>query len=100
MTRPAVPVKQRHLIQAARAVALQPAAHRVVVEVASWLASFDYSYMIFAVIWGFVFWRDVPDRFTILGMAMIGGAGIFVAWRERQDKRAPVPIMVGRYGNR
>ena len=33
MTRPAVPVEQRHFIQAARAVALQPAAHRVVVEV-------------------------------------------------------------------
>jgi drug/metabolite transporter (DMT)-like permease len=54
---------------------------------ASWLAPFDYSYLIFATFWGFVFWRHVPDGFTILGMAMIAGAGGFVAWRERRESR-------------
>ena len=33
MARPAMPVEQRHFIQAARTVALQPRPHRVVVEV-------------------------------------------------------------------
>ncbi len=54
---------------------------------ASWLAPFDYSYLIFATFWGFVFWGDVPGGITVLGMAMIAGAGAFVAWRERQISR-------------
>lgn len=50
---------------------------------ASWLAPFDYSDIVFATFWGYVFWRHVPDALTFLGMAMIAGAGAFVAWREK-----------------
>jgi drug/metabolite transporter (DMT)-like permease len=53
----------------------------------SWLAPFDYSYLIFATFWGFVFWQHIPDGLTFLGMAMIAGAGAFVAWRERRESR-------------
>ena len=60
---------------------------------ASWLAPFDYSYIVFATFWGFVFWRHVPDGLTLLGMAMIAGAGVFVAWRESvAEKRAEVSV--------
>lgn len=55
---------------------------------ASWLAPFDYSYIVFATFWGFVFWGHVPDLLTFVGMAMIAGAGAFVAWRENVAKRA------------
>lgn len=54
---------------------------------AGWLASFDYSYMIFATFWGFVFWGDIPDALTFTGMAMIAAAGAFVTWRERVAAR-------------
>jgi drug/metabolite transporter (DMT)-like permease len=54
---------------------------------ASWLAPFDYSYIVFATFWGYVFWAHVPDGSTILGMIMIAGAGGFVAWRERQEAK-------------
>ena len=54
---------------------------------ASWLAPFDYSYLIFATFWGFVFWGHVPDRLSFLGMGMIAGSGIYVAWREQQLAR-------------
>ncbi len=53
----------------------------------SWLAPIDYSYLIFATFWGFVFSRTIPDIYTFIGMGLIAGAGIFVAWRERQSTR-------------
>ena len=53
----------------------------------SWLAPFDYSYLIFATFWGVVMWGDVPDVLSFTGMAMIAGSGCYVAWRERTESR-------------
>jgi drug/metabolite transporter (DMT)-like permease len=53
----------------------------------SWLAPFDYSYLIFATFWAVVMWGDVPDILSLLGMSMIAGAGCYVAWRERRESQ-------------
>jgi len=53
----------------------------------SWLAPFDYCYLIFATFWSVMMWNDLPDGWSFLGMALIAGSGIFVAWRERQENR-------------
>lgn len=42
------------------------------------IATFDYAYLIFAGIWGYIFFGEVPDALTLVGMAMIGGAGLLV----------------------
>lgn len=47
----------------------------------STVATFDYSYLVFSVMWGIVFFAEVPDTLTIVGIAMIAAAGIFAVRR-------------------
>jgi len=42
------------------------------------IATFDYAYLIFAAFWGFVFFRDVPDMYTVFGIGLIAIAGVVV----------------------
>jgi drug/metabolite transporter (DMT)-like permease len=42
------------------------------------IAIFDYAYLIFAAFWGFVFFREIPDVPTVIGIAIIIGAGVLV----------------------
>lgn len=53
----------------------------------SFLAPVDYLYLVFAAFWGWVFWSDVPDSRTTLGLMFIAAGGTFVAWRERVVRR-------------
>lgn len=39
------------------------------------IATLEYCYMIFATFWGFVFFGESPDLWTILGMVLIAGGG-------------------------
>ncbi len=43
------------------------------------IATFDYAYLVSAALWGFVFFFEKPDLFTIAGMALITIAGLLVA---------------------
>lgn len=40
------------------------------------IGAFDFAYVGFAVIWGMVFFAEVPDAVSTLGMGMIVGAGV------------------------
>ena len=40
------------------------------------VASFDYSYLVFSAMWGLVFFAEIPDGLTIVGMIMIAAAGL------------------------
>jgi len=53
----------------------------------SWLAPFDYCYLVFVTLWGLAMFGDFPDASMLAGMALIAGAGAFTAWRERQLNR-------------
>ncbi len=50
---------------------------------ASWLAPIDFSYLIFAALWSRVIFDQWPTRQAVIGMALIGTAGVITAWRER-----------------
>jgi S-adenosylmethionine uptake transporter len=49
---------------------------------ASTVAPFEYVSLPFAALWGYLFWREVPDGETVLGIALIVGSGLYVLHRE------------------
>lgn len=46
------------------------------------VAVFDNAYLLFSVIWGVLVFAEVPDLFSVMGMAMIVMAGIIVVWKN------------------
>jgi drug/metabolite transporter (DMT)-like permease len=47
------------------------------------IATFDYAYLVFSAFWSFVFFSDLPNAATIVGMFLIAGAGILAVLRPR-----------------
>lgn len=53
---------------------------------ASIVASFEYTAMIWGVLYGWIFFHDWPTKVGWLGISIITGAGLFVLWREQRAK--------------
>ncbi len=53
---------------------------------ASTVAPFAYAQLLFATLWGLLFFGEIPDGWTLLGALVIVGAGLYVWHRET---RAP-----------
>ncbi len=67
-------------------------AHFFLIERFRWaeaalLAPFKYISMIWAVIFGFVIWGDLPDAWTMAGAAFVIVSGIYIFQREALQKR-------------
>ena len=54
---------------------------------ASWLAPMDFTYLIFAAFWSRTIFDQWPSVESIVGMSLIGTAGIVTAWREQVKAR-------------
>ncbi|MEW2911714.1 DMT family transporter [Leisingera sp. JC11] len=52
------------------------------------IAPFEYSSLPVAVLWGWLFWGDIPGSTTITGSALIAGSGLFILHREVVKRRA------------
>lgn len=52
------------------------------------LAPFGYTGLVWAAIWGWLFFRETPDLWTITGAAIIVGAGLYVWSREARAHRS------------
>jgi len=50
---------------------------------ASWLAPMDFTYLVFAAFWSRMIFDQWPTGQAIVGMTLIGTAGVITAWRER-----------------
>ncbi|GGD34983.1 DMT family transporter [Sinisalibacter lacisalsi] len=55
---------------------------------ASLVAPFSYAGLLFATIWGILFFDEWPDAATIFGAMIIAAAGVYVWHRETRDARA------------
>lgn len=51
---------------------------------ASTLANFDYAAMIWAILFGWLFFGELPVVAVYVGAAIVIASGLFIAWRERQ----------------
>jgi len=49
----------------------------------SFVAPFEYTYLIFAILIDYTVWQYIPSTQGIIGVAMIISAGVMIALRER-----------------
>jgi drug/metabolite transporter (DMT)-like permease len=74
------------LIGALSAIYFVGVARAYQIAAPSIIATFDYAYLVSAALWGFVFFSEEPDLWTIVGMILITAAGLLVA--ASSSKRA------------
>lgn len=75
--------------------ALIAGAHYLMIEAfrqgeAALVAPFKYTSMVWAVLFGFLFFADLPDGWTLFGAAMVILAGLYILHRETMRRRPPV----------
>ena len=51
------------------------------------VAPFQYTQMLWAVLYGFVFFGDLPDRYVIAGSALVVASGLYILWRGQVRRR-------------
>ena len=56
----------------------------------SWLAPLDFSYLLFATVWGKILFDTIPTPLAILGMVMIAAAGIITGIRESLHNKTKI----------
>lgn len=54
---------------------------------ASAIAPFEYTYIIWAIVFGFLFWNEVPGPTTIIGVIILVSSSLYIWYRERQLQR-------------
>ena len=54
-------------------------------EYSSTIATFDFTYILFATLWGFVFFAELPDLISGIGIVLIIGGGILSIRRQEHS---------------
>ncbi len=49
------------------------------------LAPFEYFSVFFGLLFGYIFWREIPTAIMLVGVALIVGSGLFIIYRENQN---------------
>jgi drug/metabolite transporter (DMT)-like permease len=53
------------------------------------VATFEYTGIIWSPLWGFLFFAEVPRSTTVIGAALIIGAGLFALHASRRRNSGP-----------
>lgn len=56
------------------------------------IAPIDYTHMIWAVIYGYIFWGHLPGVNTWIGTAVIVGSGLYIIFREHRIKQRQMAL--------
>jgi drug/metabolite transporter (DMT)-like permease len=56
------------------------------------IAPLDYTHMIWAVIYGYLFWGHLPGVNTWIGTAVIVGSGLYIIFREHRIKQRRIAL--------
>ena len=59
------------------------------------VAPMQYSQIVWATLYGAVFFDETPDRYTVLGAAVVIGSGLYILFREARVS-AVAPVLSGR----
>lgn len=91
------PLRTTDLATFAASGALIAIAHTLMIEAfrrgeAALVAPFKYSSLLWATLFGFIMFGDVPDRWTLAGAVTIILAGLYVLQREMKLKRDEKPV--------
>jgi drug/metabolite transporter (DMT)-like permease len=73
------------------AIGLTLLTHAYRVAPSSSVAPFEYSFMIWGLLWGWLFWSDLPDQMGWIGIAVIIAAGLYVVRAEGSKPPTPAP---------
>jgi drug/metabolite transporter (DMT)-like permease len=71
------------------AVGLTLLTHAYRIAPSAAVAPFEYSFMFWAVLWGWMIWGDFPDTLGWIGIAVIIAAGLVVIRSPQKEKAAP-----------
>jgi len=55
-----------------------------VVSEASAIAPFEFTYILWAVVFGYLFWQEVPGLTTLIGILVLVLSNLYIWYRERQ----------------
>jgi len=54
---------------------------------ASTIAPFEYTYIFWAVIFGYLFWSEIPDPTTLIGISILITSSVYIWSRERKTQQ-------------
>jgi drug/metabolite transporter (DMT)-like permease len=51
------------------------------------IAPFEYGSLVFGVVFGLLIWQEAPDRYILLGAALVIASGLYILYRETKLRR-------------